>query len=338
MSSEIEKPPQTAGAQLRPLSATLQASLNELRAWTEGELPKEAFAACASAWPEVREYFLDEWRLDLANPEREVISGSIPVVGLHLAAANADAAFVDVLLLGMLLETMDQDVLFGDLLFDSGPALMAMMARNSPDAIAILEKASMPHAEMEPDYNALPLDALALLVEKGVYERARFDDHIRKIDVALRDEQFMPQRIERREWIASVLANCGPGNLIELVRGWFAEVPQSEVRFLSVITLEDIEESAGEGRESRAKYWYSLKIWDEIEADTYESMRWMMAWEPVDEVEEDFPDEPVLVQEPPPYYDDGPTMPLVRIEPKIGRNDPCPCGSGKKYKKCCGAN
>lgn len=22
--------------------------------------------------------------------------------------------------------------------------------------------------------------------------------------------------------------------------------------------------------------------------------------------------------------------------PKVGRNDPCPCGSGKKYKKCCG--
>lgn len=26
-----------------------------------------------------------------------------------------------------------------------------------------------------------------------------------------------------------------------------------------------------------------------------------------------------------------------RSEPKIGRNDPCPCGSGRKYKKCCGA-
>ena len=25
-------------------------------------------------------------------------------------------------------------------------------------------------------------------------------------------------------------------------------------------------------------------------------------------------------------------------QPKVGRNDPCPCGSGKKYKKCCGAN
>lgn len=26
----------------------------------------------------------------------------------------------------------------------------------------------------------------------------------------------------------------------------------------------------------------------------------------------------------------------VKAQPKIGRNDPCPCGSGKKYKHCCG--
>jgi hypothetical protein len=28
-------------------------------------------------------------------------------------------------------------------------------------------------------------------------------------------------------------------------------------------------------------------------------------------------------------------LPYVRSEPKVGRNDPCPCGSGRKYKKCC---
>jgi uncharacterized protein len=28
---------------------------------------------------------------------------------------------------------------------------------------------------------------------------------------------------------------------------------------------------------------------------------------------------------------------IKREEPKVGRNDDCPCGSGKKYKKCCGA-
>jgi hypothetical protein len=32
---------------------------------------------------------------------------------------------------------------------------------------------------------------------------------------------------------------------------------------------------------------------------------------------------------------DRPPEPYVRVTPKIGRNDPCLCGSGKKYKKCC---
>src|SRR3569832_755629 len=39
------------------------------------------------------------------------------------------------------------------------------------------------------------------------------------------------------------------------------------------------------------------------------------------------------------YYADGKliTPGTVRNEcPKVGRNNPCPCGSGKKYKKCCG--
>jgi len=39
------------------------------------------------------------------------------------------------------------------------------------------------------------------------------------------------------------------------------------------------------------------------------------------------------------FYVDGKINPQgepVRVE-KVGRNDPCPCGSGKKFKKCCGA-
>jgi SEC-C motif-containing protein len=39
------------------------------------------------------------------------------------------------------------------------------------------------------------------------------------------------------------------------------------------------------------------------------------------------------------YFVDGQTIgpkPVVREGPRIGRNDPCTCGSGKKYKKCCG--
>jgi curved DNA-binding protein CbpA len=34
--------------------------------------------------------------------------------------------------------------------------------------------------------------------------------------------------------------------------------------------------------------------------------------------------------------DSAPEQPVRRAQAKVGRNDPCPCGSGKKYKKCCG--
>lgn len=41
------------------------------------------------------------------------------------------------------------------------------------------------------------------------------------------------------------------------------------------------------------------------------------------------------------YFVDGQVVkprPYVRPEPKLGRNDPCPCGSGRKFKKCCGGS
>lgn len=36
-------------------------------------------------------------------------------------------------------------------------------------------------------------------------------------------------------------------------------------------------------------------------------------------------------------HNHAPQQTIVREGPKIGRNDPCSCGSGKKYKKCCGS-
>jgi SEC-C motif domain protein len=36
------------------------------------------------------------------------------------------------------------------------------------------------------------------------------------------------------------------------------------------------------------------------------------------------------------YIGSDDTRPVQRDHPKVGRNAPCPCGSGKKYKRCCG--
>jgi uncharacterized protein YecA (UPF0149 family) len=50
---------------------------------------------------------------------------------------------------------------------------------------------------------------------------------------------------------------------------------------------------------------------------------------------------PVILQVVAAYWRDPDWQP-PRSEPvrstKVGRNEPCPCGSGKKFKRCCGAN
>ena len=46
-----------------------------------------------------------------------------------------------------------------------------------------------------------------------------------------------------------------------------------------------------------------------------------------------------LIQAGQPGGDEGslpPPVEPIKSDKDVGRNDPCPCGSGKKYKKCCG--
>ncbi len=50
---------------------------------------------------------------------------------------------------------------------------------------------------------------------------------------------------------------------------------------------------------------------------------------------DDYDDDLQETYEPDLMPEDTPEVTPVKHNPKIGRNDPCPCGSGKKYKKCC---
>src|SRR5262249_44973737 len=62
--------------------------------------------------------------------------------------------------------------------------------------------------------------------------------------------------------------------------------------------------------------------------DTIKEMEWWACFQP------EWKHEP----DPPPPVSIANRARLVPVAPKIGRNDPCPCGSGKKYKKCCLGN
>ena len=61
-------------------------------------------------------------------------------------------------------------------------------------------------------------------------------------------------------------------------------------------------------------------------ADIFEKNGWKYKIELEKDKPEDINDLEILLNWPEPK----------EVEEKVGRNEPCPCGSGKKYKKCCG--
>ena len=109
------------------------------------------------------------------------------------------------------------------------------------------------------------------------------------------------------------------------------------------ISLEEVEQAA---RRSVEAVMAELGEHDGgLVEDTVDEMEWWACFHPEsddewdqDEDRDDDEDWDSLPPEPYVHEDWEPLPPetYVRPEPKIGRNEPCPCGSGKKYKKCCG--
>ncbi len=86
--------------------------------------------------------------------------------------------------------------------------------------------------------------------------------------------------------------------------------PIEEMEEDTFVTLDfDLEKLYCNMVDARAKWLYELPQWDKLlSEERRKELYWMQK-----------------------------RSGTVVKEKKIGRNDPCPCGSGKKYKKCCGA-
>jgi len=117
--------------------------------------------------------------------------------------------------------------------------------------------------------------------------------------------------------------------LLEDVRRAYAE----NLADSTVADLESIERDLAAQKPGRSKS-------PGLVTEAINDMEWWAAFHPEDSHPEVMPEPPearVPLPPPPPPPPESYTVPKPFVrEPKIGRNDPCPCGSGKKYKKCCG--
>jgi hypothetical protein len=133
--------------------------------------------------------------------------------------------------------------------------------------------------------------------------------------------------------LVCAVADIAAPELIEQVRWAYAE-GLADPGFSDLGSLEeDIF-----GRSGRSREPYTLIT------NTINEMEWWAAFHQEDDDIDDidhFEDDPADFEE---EEDFAATTPIATLAPpipirrvKIGRNEPCPCGSGKKYKKCCGS-
>ncbi len=167
------------------------------------------------------------------------------------------------------------------------------------------------------------LEAWKLRVIEGDAPLAAFEHYLLGLgqtaaDAMRRGERCADENMEMLDTVASLACDVGSPLLLGPVREWFAEglldpLNMDQPFFEAKMALPWAERVQ---KVRRRRQGYVENAADEIS--------W---WAAYTEDDDDFEDSPAPAQ-----------APLLRDGPKIGRNDPCPCGSGQKYKKCHGAN
>lgn len=167
------------------------------------------------------------------------------------------------------------------------------------------------------------LDALVTLVAAGVKSREEI--------VALLGS-FYRGGIERHEsavWSGLVNATCDlwPGDLLDDIELAFQD---GLIERLSV-TREDVQFAFDRGLEGQLAATARSRHHQPID-DTVRDFGGWACFQPQKARRDALTTkgDPSTTQQPPLNY-----APLMKDTPKTGRNDPCPCGSGRKYKKCC---
>ncbi|HVK53650.1 MAG TPA: DUF1186 domain-containing protein [Burkholderiales bacterium] len=166
------------------------------------------------------------------------------------------------------------------------------------------------------------LSALITLVAEGVIAREEFIEYLRKFSRTLTPEDSLMGGL----WV-NAAADIYPEELMPEIRAAFEAGLVDEM----LIDLEDVKNILADGRDATLA---DLNRHHHYITDTIgELSRWASFQNIPDRKQEEFER-----WEGEKYSWSSSEIPVEtyrRETPKIGRNDPCPCGSGKKYKKCC---
>lgn len=279
--------------------------------------PRSAIAFANEHREEIAPFLIEALSRVAANPSiADNSEYALHLYAMHLLATWRDTrAYGPLVALGHHSEDVLETVM-GDVITESyGRSLAAVCDGNIEPLQALFEDTQASHWARNAALDAWMIrviegdslrdDLLQYLISCGDIEAAR----LRQTDTA-------PNELEVLNCIVSVAADIAGVEMIVRIDGWFSDDLLDQSIAGKKWVHEQIREPFDVCRErmlGRGKGYVR---------DAEKEMGWWSG----------FHDAPVTIKK------SASTQQPVRHDLKIGRNDPCPCGSGKKYKKCHGAN
>jgi hypothetical protein len=278
--------------------------------YNEGKFPKEALRAAVAQREAVTPVLLDALRAVAAEPQRalEEDSYSLHTYAMYLLAQFREPAAYPAL---VELFSAPGELVFdltGDVVTEDLPAILASVCGNELGPI----KGMIEQPSVNPYVRSACLRSLTMLAAHGRVPREDVIAYLRTLfDGGVEAGDDDPELI----WTSLVTAAVDlhatelseaidKAYAAQLVDEWFMAPKHVQQAF-----SQDREQALAEYRQRHG-----------LIEDT-EAM--LSTWHSFNPARDSFRSVP-----------EAPREPVVK-GPKIGRNDPCPCGSGKKYKKCC---
>ena len=302
--------------------------------YIEFGFPTEAVLEAREHWAELRHEFLDELIRTTINPARAIEDeNALPLYAIFLAAEMRDTAFEPAMLDLLRLPIEQLDGLLGDSLIEDmgrclasvhagdGASLRALAAAPDADIYARLAAVDAMRARtVEGDANADETTAFlfGLAQQLAVVFRDQPPPRVTPYD-RIEDDEFFNAMV-------SALADLGATQYWPAIEQWHRDGLIDP----DLDDIDNIRSTIFADLETRLTRMHKPRYI----RDTAAEMSWWACF-----TEESFADD-LSGRDDDSYnrYGDPLALPFVREQPKVGRNDPCPCGSGKKFKKCCGAN
>jgi hypothetical protein len=307
------------------MNMTCDEILDALTPYT-GTFPENALRAATEKLPELTPALLNTLEDAISDPYRTIQKDSmLPTFALHLLGQAREVRAFPLLLRMARLPKEQIDGLLGDTICEGLPQALASTCNGDWEALKILVE----DAQAYEFCRSTGLMAMLCMVAEGDLEKEPVLDYC---------QYLLTEGLEREYsyiWDAAIntALELGVGpceNAIRqalddgMVDGWGPSIQELERELKRKQPL-DLKERG------LTHYRYSGDIIDEMsgwacfDTDLFEAEEMTI----LPKIEHNYQYTH--------HYEPAPDLQPIRREgPKIGRNDPCPCDSGKKYKKCCG--